>query len=144
VDILPDGDRYYDPPIITRIDLPVTGAPICRVAMNGRCLLELQHVYFPPEGETGADGQVTLTGTIRREGAVSGVAVLDAKGDPPSRSAFLTDFAVKYLRTWRFEPGRQKYAVRITFEFTIAPLPLGQSVEFHLPGEVRIQTNRVH
>jgi len=145
VDILPDGDNS-GPEIITRIDLPVTtGTPACKVAVNGRCLLELRHIRYPPGGEIAADGQVTLTGSIRRDGTMAGVAVVDAKADPPSRQTFLDNFAAGYLRTWRFEPGKREDGVRNTFDFeiTLSPLPGGQRVEFHLPGEVRVQTNLV-
>jgi hypothetical protein len=140
----PDGYREWDPLLQTRIDLPVTGTPVCKLQIDGRCLLEFQHIYYPaPEGETNPSGQVTVRATIRRDGTMSGLAVADAKAVPPERRSFLAAFAMKNLGTWRFEPGRRNDAVRITYYFEAGgvSLPGGQHVEFRLPGSVKVQTN---
>jgi hypothetical protein len=147
--IVPDvRSQEVDSPSTTRIDLPVTGTPVCRLAIDGRCLLEFQHIYYLSfEGKTEISGRVTLGGVIRRDGAVSDLAVVDAKVNPPERQSVLVDWAKEHLGTWRFEPGRHKDRVRITYSFVVADSPLvghGTDVQFRLPYEVRIETGRTH
>jgi hypothetical protein len=147
--ITPDGrSQEVDSQFTTRLDLPVTGTPVCRLAIDGRCLLEFQHIYYLSfEGKTEISGRVTLGGVIRRDGAVSDLAVVDAKVNPPERQSVLVDWAKEHLGTWRFEPGRHKDRVRITYSFVVADSPLvghGTDVQFRLPYEVRIETGRTH
>jgi len=144
--IRPDGlDRDVRSPLTTRIDLPATGTPICNLSINGRCLLEFQHIDCPSaEGETGVSGRVTLAGNIRRDGIVSDLAIVDAKTTPPERQSVLVKWAIQNLGTWRFEPAKHKDGIRITFYFD-ADLPLVgpvTNVQFRLPSEVRIGTGR--
>jgi len=144
--IMPSGLTQTDSPFNTRIDLPVTGTPVCRLAMSGRCLLEFGHVDFPYiEGKTEASGQVTFAGSIQRNGAVTGLAVVDAKADPPERRSLLVDSAKQNLGTWRFEPGKTKENVRITYYYEITDSPLASNdprVQIRLPDEVRVETGR--
>lgn len=146
VHINPDGEHHEaDVNLMTTIALPVAGTPVCKLQISGRCLLEFQHIYYPfAYRETGPTGQVTLTGTVRPDGTVSGLAVVDAKANPPAKRSFLTDFANKNLGTWRFEPGEKDDPVRITYRFEASdiPVPGGQHVEFHLPSEVLVRINR--
>jgi hypothetical protein len=144
--IRPDGlSREVHSPFTTRIDLPVTGTPACKLAIDARCLLEFQHIEYPSvEGKTKVSGRVTLAGTIRRDGVLSDLAVVDANASPPERKSVLVDWALNNLGTWRFEPAKHKDAVRITYYFD-ADLRLVQQVtevDFRLPSEVRIETTR--
>jgi Gram-negative bacterial TonB protein C-terminal len=145
--IVPDGgSQEVDSPFDTRIDLPATRTPVCRLASNGRCLLEFQHVYYPSiDGRAEVSGRVTLSGSIRPDGALSGLAVVDATASPPERQPVLVDWARQHLGTWRFEPGKHKDDVRITYYFEVVDSPFvghGTSVQFRLPYEVRIETGR--
>jgi hypothetical protein len=148
VHISPDGEHHdADVEVMTTIVLPVTGTPVCKLQIGGRCLLEFQHIYYPAAyGEAGPTGQVTLTATIRPDGTVWGLAVTDEKANPPAKRSFLADFAKKNLSTWRFEPGEKDEPVRITYRFEVSdiPVPGGQRVEFHLPSEVLVRNNRPH
>jgi len=144
--IRPDGlSRDPHSPFNTRIDLPVPGTPVCRLSINGRCLLEFQHIDYPyVEGKMAVSGRVTLSGSIRRDGVLSDLAVVEAEATPPERQSALADWALNNLGTWRFEPAKHKDAVRITYHFD-ADLPLVQQateVQFRLPSEVRIETSR--
>lgn len=147
--IMPDGtSQDLDSPLATRMDLPVTGTPVCRLAINGRCLLEFQTISYPTvEGRAEISGRVTLGGSIPRNGALSEVAVVDANVSPPERQSVLLDWARQNFSTWRFAPSRHKDAVRITYYFEVVDGPLmehGSGVQFRLPDEVRIQTCRPH
>jgi len=146
VRVVPDGRSHYDSPFTTRIDLPVSGRPVCRLAINGRCLLEFQHTYYLPfEGKTEISGRVTLAASIRQDGALSGLTVVDATASPPERQSELVDWAKQHLSTWRFEPGKHKDSVCITYCFEAVDSPLvgtGTSVQLRLPDEVRIETRR--
>ncbi len=143
--ITPDGhSQQVDSPLNTRMDLPVTGAPACRLAIGGRCLLEFEHIDYPStEDGTKIFGRVTIAGNIQRDGAVSGLAVVDAKVNPPERQSVLVKWAVHNLGTWRFEPAKHKDRVRIRYDFEVTDSPLvgyEHNVQFRLPDEVKIWT----
>jgi len=144
----PDGYREWDPLLETRIDLPVTATPVCRLGIAGRCLLEFRHIYYPnTAGNADVSGRVTVTGRIRRDGTVSGLAVAGAEASPPDQRQALADFASSNLGTWRFEPGKRDEAVRITYYFEVADSRSAvheANVEFGLPNEVRVWTARSH
>lgn len=144
--ISPNGHTAdADPGISTRIDLPVTGAPVCRLAVGDRCLLEFQHIYPPSfESKRETSGQVTLAGSIGRNGALSDVAVVDAKADPPERESALVGWAKHNFTTWHFEPARHKDAMRITYYFEVVDPSIRSEygVLFRLPDEVRILVGR--
>jgi hypothetical protein len=141
---VPDGRSHsMESPFNTRIDLPLTGAaPVCRLAVNDRCLLEFQHLYYPSiDNKASGSGEVTVTGRVRQNGVLSNVTAVDAKADSPDwRSAF-TDTAIRNLRTWRFEPGMHSDAVRITYHFDVANSVRGEDLQFQLPNDVRIRTH---
>jgi len=145
--LVPDGRSLsVDSPFNTRINLPVSGAaPVCRLAVNGRCLLEFQHLYYPFLGtKTTGSGDVTVTGRIRPSGVMSGVAAVDAKATSPDwRSAF-TGAAIRNLRTWHFEPSIHEDSVRITYYFEVSDSVRGEDIQFQLPNEVRLRTHGTH
>jgi len=132
------------PPFATRIDLPVTGVPACKLAINGRCLLAVQHISYYPTGEgQPVSGQVTLVGNILRSGVMSKVAVADARATPPGEQSALASWAMRNFGTWRFEPAERIDAVRITYDFEAAgagTLGYETNAEFHLPSAVKVWT----
>ena len=133
--------------ISTFIGLTVKGTPSCTLAINGRCLLEFQHIYYPSyEIQAEISGHVTLAGSIWRKGATSDLAVVDAKADPPERQSALIDWAKRNFITWRFEPAKHKDAVRMTYRFEVADPSIRHEhrVVFQLPDEVRILTGRIY
>jgi hypothetical protein len=143
--ITPDGlTQRWDSPLNTRIDLPVTEAPRCRLAMYDRCLLELRHiVYFRKPGEPPLSGTATLTGFIAENGAVTDVQV--AKVATSTEEGILRDASLSELATWRFESGRHRDPIRITFSYEVVDSKtLGEEtrVQFFLPDRVVIQTSR--
>jgi len=149
--IVPDGHRdQTDSPFNTRINLPATGTPVCRLAMNGRCLLEFEHIYDSPISRSsvahGIQGQVSLSASIGENGVLTKVIVVDAKADSPEQRSTLADWATRNIRTWRFEPSKHEDEVRLTyyFEVTDSPVKDEDSVQFHLPVEVRVKTMRKH
>ena len=147
--VVPDAlNHEAGSPFDTRIDLPVTGTPVCKLGISGRCLLEFQHIDYPSiDGKKQIAGRVTLYGSIRRDGTLSNFTVVNAKANLPQRESVLVDWTIKNLSTWRFEPGKQEDAMGITyyFEVTDSPLAVTESgVQFRLPSEVRVQTSRAH
>jgi hypothetical protein len=148
LEISPGGHKRNDPLHATRIDLPAVGTPTCKIGINGRCLLEFEHMDYPYiEHEPEGSGQVNIAGNIQPDGVVSGVAVVGAKVTPPARRDLFATFAAKNLKTWRFEPGKNTDAVRITYRFELVdrtPTYTGfpPRVRFELPGQVTIQTTR--
>jgi hypothetical protein len=140
--IIPDGIKVEDTRLTTRINLPVSHPPPCTLHIEGRCLLEFEHIYYPFNRREGtAQGQVTVTATIQKDGATNGVLLADAKIAPADRQAFLVNWAKKNLATWRFEPTAKADKLRITYYFDDRKPGRTDSencFEFHLPNEVRI------
>ena len=140
--LLIDPDAFVqevDSPFTTRIDLPFTGTPVCKLAVKGRCLLEFDHIE-PAFGEWPAiAGTVTLAASIGRNGVVSNLTVLGVDAEPPEGKAALVDRAGGNLRTWRFEPARHTDRLRITYRFKPSKTAgQGTEVRFALPDEVSI------
>jgi hypothetical protein len=138
--LLPDGlTMEPSSSFNTRIDLPVTGSPRCKVEVRGRCLLEFEHIAASTEH---GSGTVTLTAQIERSGAVTDVRVIDPDIDPSSQKKALSGFATQNLRSWRFERSQTKDAIRIAYslEHVDTPFKGGINVQFMLPDRISIQT----
>lgn len=106
----------------TRIDLPVTATPICRLNIDGRCLLALQSLQYPwDDWKTGKTGSVTLTGRINPTGSVSDIhfektpqnVVVD--GD-------LVNASIKNLKTWKFERSIRTTELQINISLLVERL----------------------
>jgi hypothetical protein len=141
--IVPDGkDLAKDSPSNTRIDLPLTGAPVCKLAMRNRCLLEFRQMYYPSfASKTDVSGRVTVKGSIQKNGIISNLTVVDSNVEPSASRQSLSDWTIQNLRTWHFEPGQGVDDFRITFSFVLTEsAPAG--VEMRLPDEVRLETRR--
>ncbi len=144
--IMPDArSQEVNSPFTTRIDLPVAGTPACKLAIRGRCLLAFDHMYYPSvQGNAETSGRVTLTGTIRRDGTLFGLAVTDAKSNCSARTPVLVDAAMGNLGTWRFAPAKRQDSVRLTYEFEVAGPPSAgyeNGMDLRLPDEVRIRAH---
>jgi hypothetical protein len=141
--LFPDATPRNDFPFTTRIDLPATAPPVCKLAVGRRCLLKFQHIFYPEADAPFVNsGAVTVAGNIRKDGVVSDVAVVESETDPVGRQADLAKWVKQQLSTWYFEPATQKDRIRITFRFVIADGPVPQQTRFQLPDEVTIQTAR--
>jgi len=125
-------------PFSTRIDLPVTGKPSCKLQIHDRCLVTFDHIAATSED---GSGTVTLTARIEQSGAVSDVRIPDWGAITSSQQQALADFAMRNLRTWRFEQSRTKDEMRIMYslEWVHTPLKDGVEVQFMLPDRVNIK-----
>lgn len=147
--ILPDGhSQRVGSPLNTQINLPLTVMPVCRLTLDGRCLIEFQHIYYPRsiEARTEISGRVTFAGTFRRDGVLSDLTVVGAEVSPPELQSILVDAAKSNLSTWRFEPGKYEDAVRITYRFEGADSPTvenGGGLRFRLPYGI-VETGGAH
>lgn len=141
--LLIDPDAFaqeVDSPFTTRIDLPFTGTPVCKLAINGRCLLEFFPIEPPFGDRPDVAGWVTLTASLGRNGFVSNVTVAGANAEPPEGKAALVDRAGGNLRTWRFEPAPHTDGLRITYRFEPSKTANRPTeVRFALPDEVSIR-----
>jgi hypothetical protein len=144
--LTPDADSgSANSPFNTRIDLPLTGPPACRLALDGRCLLEFKHIDYPSVGgRTDGSGEVTVTGRIRPNGVVSELKAVETKADPPAWESTLKEFALRNLQTWRFATSSRESSLHITYHFTLTDSALSNDnyLQFQLPNEVRIQSRR--
>jgi hypothetical protein len=139
--LLPDGlSLSRDSPLMTRIDLPTTGPPSCKLQIRGRCLLVFDHI-----GATEKDGfgTVVLTARMEKNGKVSDVRLAESEtvAVTPERLA-LIQFATRNLRSWRFQDGKAAETFRITFSLEHVDTPLGVDgidVQLQLPDRVNIK-----
>lgn len=143
VRLMPDGiDDSETSPFSTRIDLHITKRPGCRLQIQDRCVTAFDHIY---SSKVPGSGTVTLAAQIERSGSVSGVRVIHLETVPSGDRKGLADFALKNLKSWRFEPAQKKTKIQITYsiESALTPFEHGVNVQFFLPDKVNIQVNRV-
>ncbi len=135
ISLIPDMlDGGISSTLDTRIDLPLKGAiPPCKVQIENRCLLSMEHRWYPGK----KTGTVILSGTIARNGRITGL-----KDDTNGSNRDLIADATKTIKTWRFERSRKKTPFQIRFLYrVVADLPQHTYqglTEFSLPNEVRI------
>jgi hypothetical protein len=127
--------------LATRIDLPLTGAARCTMALGNRCLMAWDRFDYPSEATAGiASGSVTIEGRVGRDGGVSAVRATDGGAFPETAAKALASAAVKHVSSWRFEPSTREDRFRITYWYTpdssIGPGLTRVNVEF--PEHVRI------
>lgn len=137
--LMPDGlSMDVDSPFNTRIDFPVTGRPSCKLQIRDRCLIEFDHIS-PPGDETSAT--VSLIAQIEKSGEVSNVRIVGQDPNSPTHESKFADFAVRNLKTWRFEPGRNTEEIKIVYslEHVDSPFNHDVNVKFTLPDKVNIQ-----
>jgi hypothetical protein len=117
--LLPDPLKYQSR-FNTRIDLPISGPPNCKLGLNGRCLLVLPYVD-EPWGDIAHrfSGAVTLAGTIARDGRIRSLRVASARVNPSEFQRVLTLAAVRNLESWRFEPSKQEDALQATYSYRL-------------------------
>jgi len=133
----------------TRINLPATEIPPCRMEIDNRCVLALDQIHYPPDALTSRlSGALTLAGTIARSGKITNVSVVGPNGEPVAQEGVLANEAIQNLKSWTFEPGPRQDAIRITYSFVIDPsLPIppsyrnNEDVRFALPDQVVIRGN---
>jgi hypothetical protein len=71
---------------------------------------------------------------------VSNLTVVDATVDPPAQKSELVESALRNLGTWRFEPGKRKDSIHMTYLFGAPVSSLAwHGMELRLPDEVRIE-----
>ncbi len=143
VTIKPTG-YSWDSPEDTRITLPVTLMPRCRLELTGRCLLALDDVLY--DGQAYASkiaATITVTGIVTPRGLLTDMRVADAKSVPPGDADSLTRHTIDNLKSWRLEPASRQDTFRLTYSYAIdSSLRPGEVVvRFGLPNQVTIRAN---
>lgn len=147
--LIPDGlSLENDSPFNTRINLPITKAPRCRLELHDRCLLEFEHFnYAFGDNEPETSGVVVLSGTINKNGKLSKIHAMHTEVSPSVSQSLLLDKAIHNLSTWRFTSSRATNRLQITYSFEIVDSPALKyktHVQFSLPDRVTIQTGQVN
>jgi hypothetical protein len=141
--LIPDGlDDSETSPFDTRIDLQVTKRPTCTLQIQERCLIAFDHIY---SSNVPVSGTVTLAAQIGKDGSVSGVHIVHDDPVTSGKKKGRANFAVKHLKSWRFEPAEAKTKIRISYsiEGVLTPFEHGVDIQFSLPERVNIRVNRV-
>jgi TonB family protein len=122
------------------IDLPLTGRPSCRLEVGGRCAMVLGALEYPVRAlDARGQGTITVAGTLKRDGAVRDVRVVDAKVSPVEADRLLKKEVLKNVSGWRVDAGARDEPFRVTFRFAIDDsLPGGPKVEWALPDHVLV------
>lgn len=146
--LIPDGlSQENDSPFNTRIDLPITKPPSCRLEIQNRCLLEFQHfTYGFGDNEREVFGTITLSGIIGKQGKITNIHITTANVMPPEQRNLLSAKARANLSTWRFTPDNKSNEIELTYGFEIinsSELKHKTQVQFFLPHKVIIRTGRV-
>jgi TonB family protein len=145
LDLMPWHGSVDGGPLATRFDLPLVGAPQCRLQIMGRCLLALSDFTYPSEAlKRKSSGTVVLTGEIKRNGKVAALRVAESDVNPVEGKDILARAALENLKAWRFDAGERDDPIRITYSYVIdASLPRGAppGVEWGLPNQVTIRGN---
>lgn len=132
----------------TRIDLPAQNDFECRLEINRRCLVALEHIDYPGDLlKAHVSGIVSLTGMIARDGRLRSVKAIDADATPTNSKLGLMEAAVDNLKTWRFEPTDRESFIQIKYSYVIDDsVAAGETLgsEFHLPSEVVIRARVLH
>jgi len=135
--LIPDGlspDNRFD----TRVDLPTSGKPSCKLNLENRCLLAFNHIGVT--GEAGS-GTVALAAQIEQTGVVSGVRIVNQENVASTDQRAFANFAVQNLKSWRFEPSKTRNRVKITYSLERVDTALkdGVDVQIMLPDKVKIK-----
>lgn len=128
----------------TTIDLHASARPSCHLQMEGRCLMAVLKApaYSHEALDAEAAGAILLSGTIERDGAVSGLRVVSAHLKPSEEKDSLVNAALRSLESWRFDAAAREDQIRITFSYAIdTSLPHGAPVQvkWDLPNRVKIR-----
>lgn len=123
----------------TRINLPATTLPPCRLAVAGRCLLTLDRVTYPSRSvKAGQACAIRLEAVIGQDGKVTRVR---ASG-PEAQTGALAETAARNLKSWCFTPSASETPFQITYDYRLdLPDSLQDRpvVRFQLPERVEIR-----
>jgi hypothetical protein len=141
--ILPMGFNTA-PSLLTEIDLPLAGVPHCGLELLTHCVIAaLEKIEFPRESlKVGAAGTITLTGTVARDGRVTGLRVAAVDAVPVGEKRRLANAALQDLKTWQFDAARQASSIRVIYSFAVdTSLILGgvPEVQWALPNQVKVR-----
>jgi len=134
--LIPDGlSLGLDSPFNTRIDIPITTMPTCKLDIRGRCLLAFEHIDLPINEEPGI---VTFKAQVQPSGFLSGIEEIE---NPSAKRNPFAEFALRNLKSWHFQRSRTTETIRIVYELehVYRKLDNGVNVHFMLPERVQIQ-----
>jgi TonB family protein len=130
-------------PYATRIDLPVSSAPHCRLEIDNRCLIALEIIFYPEEAlKMRTSGAVTLAAMIARDGRIDHVRVVKVAPASVEEKTLLANAAAKNLSSWRVEPGTRPEQIQITYSYEIDTSLSNQGqteVDWGLPDKVTVK-----
>lgn len=114
------GSHNETGPFDTRIDLPATTTPHCRLEVRNRCIMALDDLAYPYEAlRQKVIGTVTLSAIISLQGTLHQVRVVNTAAIPPNGGAVLIKAAIKNLSSWHLEPATHSDFLQITYSYEI-------------------------
>jgi len=137
-----EGSGEYD----TRIDLPASSRPHCRLELQGRCVLALGPADYPEVAlRRRMSATVTVTGTVKPDGFITNAKVAETDRRLLEGKDRLVRAALENLQAWWFEPAATEDTFRITFKYAIDSTVLRGKVDMHVewPHEVTFSASSV-
>lgn len=140
---------FEDDSSSTKVVLPASGKPHCQLEVDDRCLTAVDDIIaYPKDALTAkASGSVVLTGTIKRDGRVSGLRVVETKVDGHEGEDSLVNAARQNLMRWQFDAAGSDAAIRITYSYVIDASLVGDGepeVYWALPKGITIRASPLH
>jgi TonB family protein len=136
-----EGSPSYN----TQIDLRSAVVDKCRLQVVGRCAIILEPFNYPRNAlKKRVSGQVTLTGTISRDGTVRSIRREAVDGDQNAKQNLLASAAIQNLSKWQLDPGTrsEKIRVRYVFELDTSIAGNGQTqITWDLPNQVVVRAS---
>jgi len=142
LEIMPFGAHPYSQSLNTRIELPVAISPICRLALDRRCLIAMKDLTYPHDALKAREfGAVTLAAVITRAGGIVDVRAVKVTSRTEG-TKLLVDAAIENLSSWRVEPGSHRDYIEITYSYVLdnsLPEQDNTRVLWALPSEVTVK-----
>jgi hypothetical protein len=143
--MIPDALAPTQSQMDTRIELPTTTMPPCRLAVQQRCILALKHITYPAGAwKASVTGSVTMRATITPEGKVVNIKEEQQDGLQKETAELLAPAALENLGSWRFEPSGCSDDIKITYSYQIVASPRfseGSEAYFESPEKVIVRAN---
>jgi hypothetical protein len=143
IDIKPRGS-IVELDTDTRIQLPATTVPLCRLAIDSRCVLAMEDVPYPSEVTAADDSTtVTLSAIVTRGGKVKRIKVVGSTSVPVERAGVFARHAIAHLASLRLEEAAHESILRTTYSYVLdrSMATDRMKVYFGFPNEVTIRLN---
>lgn len=126
----------------TVLNLPLTHLNTCRVLLKNRCALAMDPIEYPEFAKLSqASGQVTATGIVKKNGAITNITVVNSASSIVGAETGFEAAVVKHLQTWHVDEGSEE-SFQIVVSFKIdRSIPNGELRTQYGSREITVTIN---